>query len=80
MGSTFDDAVHVLGLDLTDDDVPPDTYDYTDPGGPDNGQQFTLTIEWDGDPMLARWYASTLATLARNHVEGCVVTFTDTTL
>jgi hypothetical protein len=80
MSYTFDDAVHVLGLDLlTDDDAPPSEWDDVEPGPDLGGHQYTVTIEWDGDPVYAPWLASIFQGLARRHVDGCVVTYQDHT-
>lgn len=78
MSYTFDDAVHILGMDITDDDVPADDFDYTDPGqDQDAGHRYEVTIAWDGNPADAKWYATAFGGLARRRIEGCVVTFVD---
>lgn len=82
MGYTFDDAVHVLGMDeylRSDDDTGAEWVDYG-PQDDETGQQHQLLIAWDGDPGDAKWYASAIAGLAGRRIEGCVVTYTDTTL
>lgn len=77
MSYTFDDAVHVLGLDLTDDDMSPES-EYQDiPPGDPNGYRYEIRILWDGDPEFAPWYASTFGALARKHVPGVIVEYTD---
>ena len=78
-GFTFDDAVHVLGLDdylRSDDDSGAEWVDYG-PQEMTDGYQHTVTIAWDGAAGDAKWYASTFAALAQKHIPGVVVTYTD---
>lgn len=80
-GFTFDDAVHILGMDFEDDDRPNDDWDDLFAGMDDlaeTGQRHVVTIAWDGDAEMATWYVSIFAALAGRHIDGVTVTYTDT--